>query len=154
MDKYAFKLEKDMGKIPNGSSLICRIGEDPIVVYGKLRALFGNPSYETENLENQYSYCLSMKGESGKELFLEVYSGGSGPAIAGLQGEEYKKAAEQLIEMIQKAAPVDFDYEGYYMDIPIKVSQGIKNGVPYIREEELNLSDQEFEELYKKLYNL
>ena len=40
------------------------------------------------------------------------------------------------------------------MDVPCKVKMGVKNGKPYTEEEILNLTDEEFEELYKRLYGL
>ena len=29
----------------------------------------------------------------------------------------------------------DYQYEGYYQDLDLKISMGIKNGVPYYNEE-------------------
>lgn len=153
MHEYVFKSEKT-DKIPGGSSLICHFSDDPVLVYGKLKSLFGEPLYETENYEDQFLYCISSQDEAGKEICIYAYSGGSGPAVGGLQDESSIKAADKLVEFVQKALPADYDYTGYYMDGCCKISQGIKNGVPYYEEEVMELSDEEFNELYKKVYGL
>ena len=33
------------------------------LIYGKIKALFGQPIYETENLENLFSYCILATSE-------------------------------------------------------------------------------------------
>lgn len=66
MKEINFNLEKDINTIPAGSSLICNIEFHPAIVYGKLKSLFGEPTIETINLEEQYYYCLSAQMESGK----------------------------------------------------------------------------------------
>lgn len=136
MHEYQFVLEKDQSKIPAGSSLICWIDVEPVLVYGKLRRLFGEPTYETLSLENQYCYCLSAKDESGRELCIYAYNGSSGPAVGGLHTKESGLAAEQLLKMIQSAPTADYSYEGYYLDGSSKISMGIKDGIPFFSEEE------------------
>lgn len=106
-----------------------------MLVYGKLKSLFGEPTIEMKNLEEQYYYCLSAQIESFKKIYIYVYSGGSGPAIGGLADEESKMAAQKLLEMIQDADMVDYHYEGYYLDTSSKVEMGIKDGKPYYEEE-------------------
>lgn len=147
---YEFKLEKSLDAIPAGSSQIDHIPEHPVVAYGKLRALFGEPTCETENLEEQYFFCLTGTDEKGNVVSLYAYSGASGPAIGGLQDAASAAAAEQLVNMIREAAPVDYSYTGYYLDGPSRVVMGVKEGSPYMEEEEL--SEQEFEEVCKKLF--
>lgn len=141
--KYQFKAVDDLQKI-SGSNIMNIIdgfpsdyNEQTVLIYGKLRTLFGDPLYEEEDIENQYTYVVSTTTEDGREIFLHAYSGSSGPAIGGQQDEESRKAAYQLSEMIQQAAPTDYDYVGYYMDGPSRIHEGIKNGVPYYEEEEL-----------------
>lgn len=141
--KYQFKAVDDLQKI-SGSKIMNIIDDFPpdyseqaVLIYGKLRTLFGDPLYEEENVENQYAYVVATTTEDGREIFLYAYCGPSGPAIGGQQDEESKKAAYQLSEMIQQAAPTDYDYVGYYMDGPSRIHEGIKNGVPYHEEEEL-----------------
>ena len=150
--RYQFKTESTMDKLIHlGSSKICNISNDfslkqDALFYGKLRRLFGEPIYETKNLEEKYAYCITTTAEDGKEIVLEVYSGSSGPAIGGLQDQESKTAANQLKETIQKAAPADYDYIGFYYDGPSKVHMGVKNGVPFGEEEELEWEELEWDD--------
>ena len=141
--KYQFKAVDDLQKI-SGSNIMNIIdgfppdyNEQAVLIYGKLRTLFGDPLYEEEDIENQYTYVVATTTEDSREIFLHAYNGPSGPAIGGQQDEESRKAAYQLSEMIQQAAPTDYDYVGYYMDGPSRIREGIKNGVPYFEEEEL-----------------
>lgn len=144
-----------------GSSKICSIIDGFMdyeknfpLAYGKIQALFGQPFYETENLEDLFSYNILAKSEDGEEVYLNIYCAGSGPSIGGKRGEASEKAAKALVDYIWQADPVDYDYKGYYMDGPTALELGIKNGVPYFNEVELELSDEEFERLYAKLYGL
>lgn len=157
---YTFQSVGDTGKLAGGSK-ICNIidgfadyEKNFSLAYGKIKALFGQPIYETENLENLFSYCVLAKSEDGEEIYLEIYCAGSGPAIGGKQNEVSKKAAKALVDYIWQAEPVDYDCKGYYMDGPTTLEFGIKNGVPYYDEMELDLSEEEFKELYAKLYGL
>ena len=61
---------------------------EPVIAYGRLRALFGEPNYETQNFEDAYSYILFVESESSEKIYLEVYEGSSGPAIGGLNNAE------------------------------------------------------------------
>lgn len=152
---YTFKKETEY-KIEEGSSWICSIYEEDydkqVLALGQLKTLFGEPHYITENLENQFGYSIAVTDEAGKTIYLDVYSGASGPSIGGMQGEEYEKAVEALTAYIKEADVSDYDYEGYYMDAPCKVKMGVKNGVPYEEEEMLDLTEEEFNELYERLY--
>lgn len=49
---------------------------------------------------------------------------------------------------------MNYTYEGYYMDGLCKIKMGVKDGTPYFEEEDLNLSETEFNELYNRLYGL
>lgn len=64
------------------------------------------------------------------------------------------EAAEALAEFVRNAESVDYSYEGYYMDGPCMIKMGVKDGTPYYEEEEINLSETEFKELYNRLYGL
>lgn len=123
-----------------------------ILCLGQLKTLFGEPLYITEDLENQYAYCISAANESGKKVYLQVYSGPSGPAIGGNMDGDSRQAADELAGLITGAEPEDYDYEGYYMDGPSAVKMGVRNGEPYMEEKEI--SEEEFAELCKKLYGL
>lgn len=145
---YEFQSIEDLEELTE-SSKICNIingfmeydMEFPLV-YGKLKALFGEPIYETENLENLFSYCILATSEDGEEVYLEIYCGSSGPAIGGRQDEISEKAAKALVDYIRKAEPMDYAHKAYYMDGPTVLEFGIKEGVPYYNEKGLKLSEK------------
>ena len=99
---------------------------------GQLKTLFGEPLYVKKNLEDQYAYCILAAGEDGKEIYLQVYSGPTGPAIGGEQDADSARAADALAELITSAKAADYDYEGYYMDGPCIVREGVRGGAPGI----------------------
>uniref|UniRef100_UPI004055BEBC hypothetical protein n=1 Tax=Agathobacter sp. TaxID=2021311 RepID=UPI004055BEBC len=136
MKEIKFNLEKDINTIPAGSSLICNIEFHPAIVYDKLKSLFGEPTIETINLEEQYYYCLSVQMESGKKIYIYVYSGGSGPAIGGLADTDSKMAAQTLIEMIQNGKLISIEIFGEFV---VEV-----NGITFT-------SDDDFEEMERKI---
>ncbi len=156
--KYQFKAVNDQKKI-GGSNIINIIdgfppdySEQAVLIYGKLKTLFGEPLYEEKDIENQYTYLVSTTTEDGREIFLHAYNGPSGPAIGGQHDDESRKAAYQLSEMIQQAAPTDYDYIGYYLDGPCRIQQGIKNGIPYYDEEGLDdLSQEEMDKIFREV---
>lgn len=156
--KYQFKTVDDQDKI-SGSKIFNIIdgfpsdyNEQKVLIYGKLKTLFGDPLYEEKDVENQYTYGLVTTTEDGREIFLHAYNGPSGPAIGGQKDEESRKAAYQLLEMIQQAAPTDYDYAGYYLDGPSRIQGGIRNGVPYYEEVELDdISDEEMEKIFREV---
>lgn len=150
--KYTFKSEGKRNKLPSGS-LICHIIDGFIdyenqfaLTYGRIKALFGKPLYETDNMEELFSYCISATSEDGTTVYLDVYCAGSGPAIGGLPDERSKEAAQELAAYIRQADPVDYSCKCYYMDGPSVLDIGIKNGQPFYHEEEL------FEEEFEKIY--
>lgn len=161
--EYRFKNVKefDESKII-GTSKLCDIynimecldcfEEKAAVAFGQLKRAFGEPMYISENMEQQYEYQIIAEDENGKNIYLSVYSGSSGPSIGG--ADVAIEAAEKLAEYIRGMDTVDYDYKGYYMDAPAVIKMGIKDGSPYYGAEELELSDEEFTKLYKKLYNL
>ena len=156
--KYQFKAVDDQEKI-SGSKIFNIIdgfpsdySEQTVLIYGKLKTLFGEPLYEEKDVENQYTYGLVTTRSDGREIFLHAYSGPSGPAIGGQQDEESREAAHQLVEMIRQAAPTDYDYVGYYLDGPSRIQEGIKNGDPYHEEVELDdLSEEEMDAIFREV---
>lgn len=56
-----------------------------------------------------------------------------------------------MVDYIWQAEPVDYAIKAYYLDGQTALSFGIKDGVPYYNETELNLSEKEFRELYERL---
>lgn len=131
-----FKYAKEMGsKIP--------------LAFGQLKARFGEPSYLTKNFENMYSYNLCAEAENGEKFYLYAYCGPTGPAIGGNSGDEStEKAARALADYIIEADPVDYEIEAYYLDGPCRLVQGVKDGVPYSTEEEIEFDDPALAELY------
>lgn len=157
---YTFQTVEDTENFEYGSQ-ICNMIDDYVdygrkfsLVYGKIRALFGQPVYETENLENLFSYCILAVSEDGASVDLNLYCAGTGPAIGGGKDEASQKAAEALAEYIWQAEAADYEQKGYYMDGPTVIEFGIRNGVPYYDEAQLELSEEEFGELYAKLYGI
>lgn len=155
---YTFQSVENSGKLVM-SSKICSIldgfkdyDQKFTSAYGRIKALFGKPVYETENLENLFSYYISAVSEDGETVYLEIYCAGSGLAVGGKQNELSRKAARALVDYIWQAEPVDYAHKAYYMDGPVVVDFGIKDGVPYYNESVLELSQKEFKELYDKLY--
>ena len=101
-----------------------------------MRALFGEPNYESQNFEMAYTYILSCQPGSSQKVYLHVYEGSGGPAIGGQYDERSQQAAEALKKLLESSDEVvDYQYEGYYPDAGVKIWMGIENGVPYFREE-------------------
>ena len=131
-----FQKDTSMTSIPESNGKLLNLDLESVIAYGRLRALFGEPNYETQNSEDAYSYILFVEPESSEKIYLEVYEGSSGPAIGGLNNAESLQAAETLKKLIEESEEVaDYQYEGYYQDLDLKISMGIKNGVPYYNEE-------------------
>ena len=131
-----FQKDTSLTSIPESNGKLLNLDLESVIAYGRLRALFGEPNYETQNSEDAYSYILFVEPESSEKFYLEVYEGSSGPAIGGLNNAESLQAAETLKKLIEESEEVaDYQYEGYYQDLDLKISMGIKNGVPYYNEE-------------------
>ena len=131
-----FQKDTSLTSIPESNGKLLNLDLKSVIAYGRLRALFGEPNYETQNSEDAYSYILFVEPESSEKIYLEVYEGSSGPAIGGLNNAESLQAAETLKKLIEESEEVaDYQYEGYYQDLDLKISMGIKNGVPYYSEE-------------------
>lgn len=105
-------------------------------------------------MENLFSYCVSATSEDGTTVYLDVYCACTGPAIGGKQDKVSKEAAQDLTAYIRQAEPVDYSCRCYYMDGPTVLDIGIKDGQPFYHEEELILSEKEFNELYARLYGI
>ncbi len=126
-----FKKDTSLTEIPESTGNLLNLELDPVIAYGRMRALFGEPNYETQNFEDAYSYILLVEPEASQKMYLEVYEGSSGPAIGGLNNAESLQAAEALKKLIEESDEVaDYHYEGYYLDLDSKISMGIQDGVP------------------------
>lgn len=158
---YTFKKSDKPDSEMDYSSWICSIfgfdadyNNNMALFPGKLKFLFGEPSYITEDFENFLSYVIDATDESGNTLLLSVYSAGSGPAIGGFPQKDekaYQKAANELAAYIRQADVADYEYEGYYMDGPCKIKMGVKNGKPYY--EETEMSEEEAHEVFKRWFD-
>ncbi len=154
---YIFRSVKDMEKLTDSSKLYNFIEgfadyENQFsLICGKIKALFGQPIYETENLENLFLYCILTTSDEGEEIYLDIYCAGSGLAVGGIQDEKSRKAAKALVNYVWQAEPVNYTHKAYYLDGPTVLEFGIKNGSPYYNETELRLSEKEFTELYTHL---
>lgn len=130
-----FNKETDKSVLPTGSKLES-LYLDPPVAYGRMRALFGEPNYETPDVEMAYLYLLWIQPESSRTVRLYVYQGNSGPAIGGQEDAESQQAARTLKKLLETSdAVADYQYEGYYQDAGTKIRMGIENGIPYFHEE-------------------
>ena len=131
-----FTKDTSLTEIPESGGKLVNLALDPATAYGRLRALFGKPNYETQNFENAYAYILYTQPEPDRKLYLEVYEGSSGPAIGGPNTPEGRKAAKDLKALIENSnALAEYQYEGYYADLDLKIQMGIQDGLPYFREE-------------------
>lgn len=138
-------------KILNIVDLGPNMTEDTVKVQGQLLTLFGEPAYTSKDLEMAYDYVIIAKTSDGKEFVLSAYAGPSGPAIGGNGDiDGIMEAAEELREYILSAKPSDYEYDGYYLDIPVRIHQGIKNGQIFYSE--TAMSDEEFAQAFRELF--
>lgn len=155
---YTFQSVKNMEKLTDSSKLCNFIesfsdyGNQFSLICGKIKALFGQPIYKTENLENLFSYCILAASEEVEEVYLNIYCAGSGPAVGGMSDEKSRKAAKALVDYVRQAEPINYAYKAYYLDGPTALEFGIKDGTPYYNETELSLSEKEFKELFFNMY--
>lgn len=98
---------------------------------GQVLTLFGEPDYSTSDYENVLSYVVAAEDKNGNVIYLDVYFGPSGPAIGGLDGDDYDLAAKELDKIIMAAEPTDYEIESFYDDLDIGIKMGVKNGEPY-----------------------
>ena len=156
---YTFQAIDDNNKFAWSSKLMnvhdgfsANYGEQCALFQGRLLNLFGEPLYETPNIENQYSYTIQATDGDGKVFYLDVYSGPTGPAIGGdgsVSG--IYEVAERLIKEISAASPSDFHYDGYYPDAPSKISMGVRDGEAYYSEEHITDAN-EIKRMYELIY--
>lgn len=154
---YTFQSVKDVEKLADSSKLYNFIEDFAdyenqfSLICGKIKGLFGEPVYKTENLENLFSYCILATSEEREEVYLDIYCAGSGPAVGGMQDEKSRKAAKALADYVQQAEAVNYAYKAYYLDGPATLEFGIRDGAPYYNETELILSEEEFRELCARI---
>ena len=128
-----FQKDTSLTSIPESNGKLLNLDLESVIAYGRLRALFGEPNYETQNSEDAYSYILFVEPESSEKIYLEVYEGSSGPAIGGLNNAESLQAAETLKKLIEESEEVaDYQYEHKSIDVWVGIStaycRGLGNG--------------------------
>lgn len=129
-------------------------GEEQARVYGSLRTLFGEPDYETKDVEDMYQYMLRVIRSDGKQAVLMVYSGSSGPSVSSREEDKDIKegAAFVLKKLLQETPPSDYIYEGCYWDGPCIVTYGSKAGRPYYKSRVM--TEKEIKDERKSIGNL
>ena len=138
---YSFSAQKDETELL-GSSKIDNLElfseYNEVQIQGRMKALFGEPLYETENFEDAYTYVIRATASEGTNIYFTVYQGGSGSAIgAKSNSKQLQDALRDFKQLLKDTVPADFLYEGYYMDAYVKIKQGIQNGIPFFEETEI-----------------
>ncbi len=149
MYKFRKATEEEMSALENKAvSKLCSVydlnctDEKFALFFGRLRTVFGEPDYTSDDYENMYSYDIMAVGENGESFYLEVYHGQSGASVGGKplyiskeKEEVYMKAASELITLIESAEPSDYVWQGVYEDIPMNVKYTVKDGTAYVESE-------------------
>ena len=155
---YTFQSVKSMEELTDSSKLYNFIedfsdyGNQFSLIYGKIKALFGQPIYETENLENLFSYCILATSEEAEEVHLDIYCAGSGLAVGGISDEKSRKAAKALVDYVRQAEVIDYAHKAYNLDGGTVLEFGVRNSIPYYNETELRLTEKELRELFFNMY--
>lgn len=118
------------------------VDEKFALFYGKLRTVFGEPDYTSDDYESMYSYNVMAVGENGESFYLEVYHGPSGASVGGKpfdiskeQEKVYMNATNELITLVESAEPSDYVWEGIYEDIPVNITYTVRDGTAYVESE-------------------
>ncbi|MBQ8496024.1 MAG: hypothetical protein IJ489_01020 [Clostridia bacterium] len=122
--------------------------EETAILEGKLRAVFGEPWYQSENSENSISYIIKATDADKKSVILEVYNVGMFHIGAPEQDGFAKQAAEALIAYVNAAEPCDYERTIYYLDFFLQMDISVKNGVATVEESEI--SDEKADALSDK----
>ena len=116
---------------------------------GRVFNCLGEPNFVSINSENWFEYDLRCD-----DIILTVYGNSLEIHIGGMDDEQSRKKADELVEYIKLFEPKDIYYEAYYMDFEALEIFEIKNGKPSYKSKQLHLTEKEFVELYRKVYNL
>lgn len=149
MYKFRRATEDELSALENiGFSKLCSVydlkgtDEKYTLFYGKLRTVFDEPDYTSDDYESMYSYNVMAVGENGESFYLEVYHGPSGASVGGKpfdiskeQEKVYMNAAYELIAFIESANPSDYIWEGIYEDTSENVRYTVKDGKAYTESE-------------------
>ena len=122
--------------------------EETAILEGKLRTVFGEPWYQSENAENSISYIIKATDSDGKSVILEVYNVGMFHIGAPDQDDFARQAAEALIAYVNTAEPCDYERTIYYLDYFVQMDISVKNGVATVEQSEI--SEEKADELFDK----
>ena len=138
-----------------GSSFFMEFGnadvmtmEETAILEGKLRTVFGEPWYQSENAENSISYIIKATDIDGKSVILEVYNSGMIHIGSSQKDGFAKKAANALIDYVNAAEPCDYERTVYYLDYYIQMDISVKNGVATVKQTEISI--EKSDELFDK----
>ena len=119
--------------------------EETAILEGKLRAAFGEPSYESENYENSISYIIKVTEPNGQNVILEVYNAGMLHIGTPKKNDLAKTAAQHVIAYVKMCEPVDYEKTVYYLDYDLQIDISVKNGIATVEQSEI--SDEKASEL-------
>ncbi len=112
-----------------GCMIVCDSSYHSLFI-GQLITLFGE-SENNNNIDALISYVVAAEKEDGSIIYLEVYYGPSGPAIGGLEREDYLLAAKELEQLIMSAKASDFEIKSVFEDYGVTLKMGVKDGKAY-----------------------
>lgn len=99
--------------------------------WGKLITLFGEPNDKSRSWEDMYNYFIEAD-DGQKKYYVTVYHGSGGSSIAMPTNTDdradYEQLKKELISLIERTAPTDYEWESVYEDVPADVKYIVKNG--------------------------
>ena len=107
--------------------------EETAIWEGKLRAAFGEPSFESENYENSISYILKVTESNGQTVILEIYNVGMLHIGTSEKNDFAKTAAAHVIAYVEMCEPLDYEKTLYYLDYDLQMDISVKNGVATVQ---------------------
>ena len=137
VDKYTF-YKVNPALLPSSRSWRSGIYDEKLPKYhslsiGQVLSLFGDADNVFEDNEDLCSFAVAAEDRDGNIKYLEIYYGSSGPAIGGSNRAEdnVMDAVYELIELIKRTKPKDYEYCSEYGDLGAYIKMGVKNGEPY-----------------------
>lgn len=119
----------------DGTSSILNVasGLDEIAKYrGSLISLFGEPSQESTDSEQAFTYIIKAKSSDSSEWILTAYEGPSGFSIGGLPNVKGIHEVTYLLKQkLSAVPPSDFSKDLIYKDTQESFSYGCKGGHCY-----------------------
>ncbi len=115
---------------------------------GKVMARFGKNGSLSTDWECMYSYPIAAEDENGNKYIVEIYHGSGGPSYSiptDFENDDikskYEQAAKELVEYIESAEPVDYEWESIYADIPARIKYIIKDGKVTVEDEIMDFEE-------------